>query len=197
MSRPQPRASPRRAGLIVTDDEAASRGVIAGRVLLAPRLLVGARGVQATLRRLGAVLDVAHSDASGSFRFVGLPPGSYTVSVEAVGFAFVPASRPVQLSAPSLGALSASVSFTALPRAAITAFSPGLGPVGSTVIISGLNFERASWVKFGGVLSRFTLASPTQIRAVVPPNAPSGRITIATPQGAATSLTDFFPTPAS
>ena len=186
-----------RAGLIVTDDEAASRGVISGRILLAPRLLVGARGVQATLRRGGAILDVAHSDASGSFRFVGLPPGSYTISVEAVGFAFVPASRPVQLSVPSLGAPSASVSFTALPRAAITAFSPGLGRVGSTVIISGLNFERASWVKFGGVSSRFTLVSPTQIRAVVPPSAPSGRITIATPQGAATSLTDFFPTAAS
>jgi hypothetical protein len=95
--------------LIITDDEVTSNGVISGRVLIAPKLLLGARGVSVTLRRGAAVLDVVTSDATGNFRFVGLPPSNYTIAVAGVGWEFVPASKPVLLSVPSLGAPAASV----------------------------------------------------------------------------------------
>jgi hypothetical protein len=70
-----------------------------------------------------------------------------------------------------------------------------LSAIGGTVSIFGLNFERASSVKFGATVARFTLVSPTLIRAVVPPNAASGRITVVTPQGTAVSSADFFVAP--
>lgn len=177
------------AGVIVTDDEAASNRAIAGGVLLSPRLALGVAGVTATLRSGSRVLDVVSSDARGSFRFLGLPPGTYTVS--GVGFAFAPAFKSVPLVVPSRGAPSATVSFGALPRAAITGISPGFGTAGSVVAISGLNLHGASSVRFGALAARFSVASGTLIRATVPISA-SGRVTVVTPQGTAMSEASFF-----
>lgn len=145
------------AGLIITDNEAASNGIISGQVLLSPRLAVGVAGITATLRSGSRVLDVASSDRSGSFRFVGLPPGNYTVAVAGVGFAFSPAARSVTLALPSRGAPQAGVSFNALARAVITSLSPGSSATGSVVAISGLNLNGASAVRFGSIAAPFTI----------------------------------------
>jgi uncharacterized repeat protein (TIGR03803 family) len=52
----------------------------------------------------------------------------------------------------------------------ITNFSPGSGPVGSAVLITGKNFTDATSVTFNGLSAAFTVNSPTQITAIVPPD---------------------------
>jgi uncharacterized repeat protein (TIGR03803 family)/YD repeat-containing protein len=52
----------------------------------------------------------------------------------------------------------------------ITSFSPGSGPIGSAVLITGKNFTDATTVTFNGLPADFTVNSPTQITAVVPPD---------------------------
>jgi uncharacterized repeat protein (TIGR03803 family)/YD repeat-containing protein len=51
----------------------------------------------------------------------------------------------------------------------ITSFAPGSGPVGSPVVITGTNFTDTTSVSFNGVPTDFTVNSPTQITAIVPP----------------------------
>jgi uncharacterized repeat protein (TIGR03803 family) len=52
----------------------------------------------------------------------------------------------------------------------ITSFTPGSGPVGSAVAITGINFTDATSVTFNGLPVTFTVNSSTQITAIVPPD---------------------------
>ncbi|MCB1266197.1 MAG: hypothetical protein KDB56_16765, partial [Mycobacterium sp.] len=80
----------------------------------------------------------------------------------------------------------------------ITSFTPGNGYVGSSVVITGENFDNATSVTFcagssncsSGVQSTFTVDSNTQITAIAP-NALSGQIEVITPDGKAIS-TDTY-----
>ncbi len=75
----------------------------------------------------------------------------------------------------------------------ITSFPPN-GYVGSTIIITGLNFNGANAVTFNGVpASAFTVDSPTRISAIVPAGATAGPIAVTTLGGTATSATSFTP----
>ncbi len=109
--------------------------------------------------------------------------------------AVVPAAATtgkISVTTPSGNALSA-VSFTVTPT--ITGFSPSLGPVGTTVTITGTTFNGASVVTFNGAAAFFTLVSPTQISATVPATATTGQIQVTTPGGIATSAGTFAVTP--
>lgn len=75
---------------------------------------------------------------------------------------------------------------------AIKTFSPTSGPVGTSVVITGTSLQQASAVKFGGkAATTFTVNSDTQVTATVPTGAVTGKITITTPGGTATSATAF------
>ena len=65
----------------------------------------------------------------------------------------------------------------------VAAFAPEAGEVGATVVLTGVNFTGAAAVSFGGTPAPFTVDSPTQITAVVPPGARSGPIAVSTPAG--------------
>jgi hypothetical protein len=78
----------------------------------------------------------------------------------------------------------------------ITSFSPTSGPVGASVTINGTNFTGATSVKFNGVTATFIVNSATKITATVPTGATTGRITVTTPGGTATSTSDFTVTTA-
>jgi photosystem II stability/assembly factor-like uncharacterized protein len=77
------------------------------------------------------------------------------------------------------------------PAPSIASFTPTSGPVGTLVTVNGSNFGGASAVTFGGAPSSYTVLSSSQIRATVPPNAATGRVTVTTAGGTATSSGDF------
>jgi len=63
---------------------------------------------------------------------------------------------------------------------------------GASVTITGTSLTNASVVRFGGIAATtFDVDGPTQITATVPSNGVSGKITVTTPGGTATSPTDF------
>jgi uncharacterized repeat protein (TIGR03803 family) len=70
-------------------------------------------------------------------------------------------------------------------------FSPPQGPVGTPVVITGVSLTQASKVKFGSVAASFTVNSDTQITAIVPAGATTGKIGITTKGGTATSKSKF------
>jgi RHS repeat-associated protein len=69
--------------------------------------------------------------------------------------------------------------YSALTPPHITSFTPSCGPIGTTVIITGTNFNGATNVKFNGAYNgTFVVNSSTQITATVPANATTGTISI-------------------
>ncbi|MGQ9897983.1 MAG: IPT/TIG domain-containing protein [Acidobacteriota bacterium] len=97
---------------------------------------------------------------------------------------------------------SAAFAGVLAPLPAITGFTPTSGPVGTVVTITGTNFTgglpntaspnaRVTAVAFNGVPATFTVNSATQITATVPAGATTGPISVSTPDGTATSATDF------
>ncbi len=88
------------------------------------------------------------------------------------------------------GNLTSAQNFKVGPS--ITGFSPPSGPVGTQVKITGMSLSQATTVKFGTVkATAFTVNSNTQVTATVPTGAVTGKISITTPGGTASSATSF------
>jgi hypothetical protein len=84
--------------------------------------------------------------------------------------------------------------FKVVPR--LSSFSPPSGPAGASVTIAGSGFTSVSAVKFNGVAAAsFSVDSSIQITAAVPPTATTGRLTVTTAGGVATSPTSFLAVP--
>ncbi len=96
---------------------------------------------------------------------------------------------------PALAGTQAGIAVSAATVASVVSFSPGKGPAGTAVTILGTGFTGASSVQFNGVPASYVVMSPTRIVAVVPAGASTGKITVATPLGTATSGLDFTVTP--
>jgi LmbE family N-acetylglucosaminyl deacetylase len=74
----------------------------------------------------------------------------------------------------------------------ISSFSPTSGPVGTSVTINGSGFSGASSVKFKNVAATFfSVGSDSQITATVPSGASTGKISVTTAGGTATSASSF------
>jgi RHS repeat-associated protein len=76
----------------------------------------------------------------------------------------------------------------------ITSFTPAEGPVGTSVTITGTNFDPVpanNTVTFNGVTATVTAATATSLTATVPTGATTGPITVTTAAGTATSATNF------
>ena len=91
---------------------------------------------------------------------------------------------------------TATVAFAVgLGAPALTEFSPATGQPGDIVTLAGAGFDEVTpannEVRFAGVLAELVAATPTELRVRVPAGAVSGRITVTTPVGTATSATDF------
>src|SRR5258705_6973602 len=68
----------------------------------------------------------------------------------------------------------------------ITGFTPNIGAAGTTVTVTGENFEtttHSNRAKFNGTLAAITAATTTLISTSVPTGATSGRISVTTPLG--------------
>ena len=111
---------------------------------------------------------------------------------------------PLTTRAPDRSAASAlivalTLALTAVPALAgtpptIASFSPGSGPVGSTVTITGTGFTGATSVRFNGTWSAPNVASDTSVSATVPAGATTGQISVTTPGGTGQSATNFVVT---
>ncbi|MBR8279072.1 beta strand repeat-containing protein [Burkholderia vietnamiensis] len=76
----------------------------------------------------------------------------------------------------------------------IVSFSPGGGPVGANVTISGAGFSATAGqntVAFNGTSATIVSATTNQLVATVPAGASTGPITVTSPAGSATSTTTF------
>jgi uncharacterized repeat protein (TIGR03803 family) len=88
------------------------------------------------------------------------------------------------------GNLSTLQVFKIVPT--IKNFTPTSGTVGTSVVITGTSLLQTLAVKFGGVAATvFTVNSDTQVTATVPTGAVTGKITITTNGGTATSPAVF------
>ena len=77
----------------------------------------------------------------------------------------------------------------------VSSFSPTSGPPGTSVVVSGSNFTRASSVRFNGRAAAFNVDSPSQITTTVPIGATDGPISVQTPEGTTVSAANFDVTP--
>jgi hypothetical protein len=85
-----------------------------------------------------------------------------------------------------------STGVTTLQVLSISAFAPAEGGAGTTVVISGKGFSGAAGVRFGEVAATsFTVDSDTQITAVVPSGAATGRVRVDRSDAYVRSTTDF------
>ncbi|MDZ7343173.1 MAG: DNRLRE domain-containing protein [candidate division KSB1 bacterium] len=74
----------------------------------------------------------------------------------------------------------------------ITAFTPSIGAVGTEVTITGSSFANVTSVKFNGTAATsFTVENSTRIRATVPTGATTGKISVTSAKGTASSSSDF------
>jgi len=118
---------------------------------------------------------------------------AYTVNSATQITATVPAGATSGTLSVTTPGGTGSTSFTVLPY--LSTFTPGSGVVGTSVVLTGTSFTGALNVKFNGVYASYIVNSATQITATVPAGATTGPITVRTPSGTATSLTDFTVTP--
>ncbi|MET4074790.1 IPT/TIG domain-containing protein [Hymenobacter sp. UYCo722] len=82
------------------------------------------------------------------------------------------------------GGTSNGLAFTVtVPASTISSLSPASGPVGTSVVITGLNFTGATAVSFNGTVATFTVNSGTQITATVPAGATTGSVVVTAPGG--------------
>jgi Putative peptidoglycan binding domain/IPT/TIG domain len=73
----------------------------------------------------------------------------------------------------------------------IKSFSPMSGAAGTIVVITGEHFTGARSVGFSHVSASFTVSSCTEMEATVPNGAQTGKISVDTPAGTATSSMNF------
>jgi len=73
-------------------------------------------------------------------------------------------------------------------KASVSSFTPTKAKAGTKVTITGKNFTGASLVKIDGLKATFKVVSSTKITATVPAKAKSGKISVTTKAGTATSV---------
>ncbi|HET8890004.1 MAG TPA: IPT/TIG domain-containing protein [Candidatus Angelobacter sp.] len=117
------------------------------------------------------------------------PPGTITTTVPAGA-----TTGPITVTTPGSGPLVTTTRFTVTPT--ITSFAPPVGAAGTGVTITGTNFIGATDVRFNGTGTTFTVSNSGAITATVPFGASTGRITVITLDGTATSAANFTVTSA-
>jgi hypothetical protein len=150
----------------------------------------GPTGTQVTLTG-------ANFMAATSVTFNGTPAADFTVDSNTQLRATVPAGATTGKIAVvnSAGTGQSATNFIVTSVPAITSFTPGNGPVGIEVTLTGANFNAITSVTFNGVAAtNFTPDSAAQLRATVPAGATTGKIAVTNSAGTGMSATDFIVT---
>jgi uncharacterized repeat protein (TIGR03803 family) len=162
-------------------------------------LNIGAAHVVSTLTsagKVGKTIEILGQGFTGTTGVsFGGTPAAFTASSDTYLVATVPVGAltgSVIVTTPG-GTLTSNKQFRVTPQ--IASFSPPSGPVGTSVVIMGVSLTQATKVTFGAKAANFTVNSDTQVTATVPTGATTGKITVTTPGGTATSATSFTVTP--
>jgi hypothetical protein len=92
------------------------------------------------------------------------------------------------------GTNSNSASFTVIPS--IASFAPSIGPVGTTVTMSGANFGTSGVVTFDGIAAMILSWSSTSLSVVVPTGASAGNVVVTSnSESSNTAVFTVLPTP--
>ncbi|MBZ5679742.1 MAG: IPT/TIG domain-containing protein [Acidobacteriia bacterium] len=145
-----------------------------------------------TSGKVGATVGILGQGFSSA---TGVQFGSGTGSFTVVSDTYMTASPKagattgkVTILEPS-GNLVTPQKFKVIPT--IKSFSPTSGTVGTSVVITGMSLSQTTAVKFGTVAATFTVNSNTQVTATVPAGAVTGKISVTTQGGTATTATSF------
>ena len=138
---------------------------------------------------MGSTVEILGGGFTGTtnVKFSGTS-ASFQVMSDTYLTAVVPAGAKtgqVTVTTPA-GILTSSTKFRVTPT--ILNFQPPSGAVGTQMTITGTGLTQTSKVTFGGVPATvFNVNSDTQVTATVPSGAKTGKISISTPGGTATS----------
>jgi uncharacterized repeat protein (TIGR03803 family) len=144
--------------------------------------IVGAKVVLLGTNFTGAIAVSFNGTAATTFTVVS--PSEITTTVPAGA-----TTGPISVTTPS-AILKSNTSFYVAPQ--VLSFTPTSGSVGTSVEITGVSLTQTVGVAFGGVkATSFTVNSDTQVTAVVPTGAVTGRVAVSTPGGSGTSPTNF------
>ncbi len=154
----------------------------------------GISGFTPTNTGPGSTVRITGSNFIGAsaLTFNGTPATTFNVTNNTTIGAVVPSgviTGPITITTPAGTTNSGTFLFYGAPT--IGSFNPTHGLPGTNVMISGLNFLGATKVLFGGINASFTVTNNTTIGALVPPNAPSGPITVVAPAGTNISAGNF------
>lgn len=151
---------------------------------------------------VGAAVAITGSNLSGTsvVSFNGTS-ASFAISNATQITATVPngaTTGKISITTASGSASSASsFSVTAPPSApTITAFNPASGQVGAVVVVTGTSLTGATALTLNGTAASFMPNSATQITATVPNGATTGKFSVTTPGGSASSASNFTVTTA-
>ncbi|MEI8082000.1 MAG: IPT/TIG domain-containing protein, partial [Actinomycetes bacterium] len=193
-----PDTSPTHAGLLSVDFADADHGWIVGTrgIILARNSQYQPPTVSGFTPTSGPVGTSVTVNGTGFSEALSVEFGhvlaEFTVESDIQIIAVVPddaVTGPISVSNPGGTAVSANA-FGVSPS--ITGFTPASGLVGITVTITGSGLAGVSGVAFNGTAaSSFTVVGTDTITAVVPAGASTGRITVVSPSGGATSAADF------
>jgi len=151
-----------------------------------------------TSAKVGTLLTISGVSLSQTSKVtIGGKSAAFTVVSDTQVTATVPAGaksgQKITITTPG-GVGSSVANFVVLPS--ITSFSPTSGSVGTSVKISGTTLTGTTKVTFGGVsATSFQVISDSEVDALVPAGAATGKITVTTSAGTATSATNFTVTP--
>lgn len=139
--------------------------------------------------------------ASNTVKFNGTTTSVLTATTTVLT-ANVPAGAtngPISVTVAGVTATSAS-NFTVGVGGAptLSSFSPAVGNYGATVTLTGTNYDTTpinNRVAFAAAIGSVATATSTTLTVPVPGSAQTGFLSVATPQGQATSATEFFVAP--
>ncbi len=168
-------------------------GVCASTNFYVPPVITGFAPVSG---RVGTNVVITGRNFTNAWQvtFGGVAAPTFTVNSNTQIVARVPTNAitgSITVFAPA-GLYPSSSNFVVQPT--IFGFSPGFGPAGTVVTVTGANFNVGTpAVKFNNVnAAAVSNVAFGQLTAVVPATATSGPITVTTTDGAASSPTNFF-----
>jgi uncharacterized repeat protein (TIGR03803 family) len=148
--------------------------------------------------KVGSTVSILGQGFTGStaVTFGGVNATTFTVVSDNYMTAKVPTGAKtgtVTVVRPS-GSLNSIQSFKVTPT--ISSISPTGGPIGTVVTVTGTGLTQTTKVTIGGVkATTFTVKSDSSVSVTIPTACKTGKITVTTNGGSATSSTSFNVTP--